>query len=186
MSLTAAREARVPLPRSGEPAVPTLRHLADGETEVLDQVFDALSERSRYLRFHAPVARLSDPTRAMLARTGPDRVLMAAFAPAMDGRAPQPIGLLRLVEVGLGRAELAVEVVDGWQGRGIGRRLVRTARTAARQRGYDLLFADVLTENPAMHRLLRTEFPEARVVRHGQTFRFVLPVAAGHLASVRE
>jgi hypothetical protein len=100
-----------------------IRELDHADGEVVDVVFAGLSPRSRYLRFHGPVGELSAATRRSLTEVdGRTHVALAAFA---QGR---PIGIVRIMDLGDGCGELAVEVVDGWQGRGVGTQLLWAAR----------------------------------------------------------
>jgi RimJ/RimL family protein N-acetyltransferase len=121
-----------------------------------------LSPRSRYLRFQFPVADLSAATRRSLtALDGCSHVALAAF---VHGR---PIGIVRIIDLGDGRAELAVEVVDRWQGRGVGTQLLRAARDRAAGLGYRELVGEMLVVNTAVHAALRRVFPVTRVRRDG-------------------
>jgi RimJ/RimL family protein N-acetyltransferase len=132
----------------------TLRELGAGEYDVLDAVFDGLSADSRVLRFLGPVPELVPAVRhALAAVDGRRHLAVAAFA---GGR---PIGIARLVGEGPGRAELAVEVVDDWQGRGVGSRLVRAVLDRGRAVGVTTVVADVLAENAAARRLAAALFP---------------------------
>src|SRR3954465_14513091 len=81
----------------------------------VDAVFDGLSDHSRYLRFHAPMPRLTKAFRDRLVDI--DGIRPAAVVATVVG---QPIGLARLVETGQRRAEMAVAVVDRWHRRGVG------------------------------------------------------------------
>ncbi|NMO92707.1 GNAT family N-acetyltransferase [Actinomycetospora sp. TBRC 11914] len=155
---TTARRRRRPRP----PDV-TVRELGDGELDVLDAVFAGLSPRSRALRFHGATPRLTPGVRRALAAVdGHTHLAVAAFAP--DGT---PIGIARLVGLDAHHAELAVEVVDAWQGRGVGRRLLLAVATRGRAAGYDRLVADVLTENTGMRVLLASVLPVVDVVTNG-------------------
>ena len=101
-----------------------IRELGPGDGDVVDEVFAGLSPRSRYLRFQGPVAELSAATRRSLtALDGRTHVALAAFT---QGR---PIGIVRIIDLGDGRGELAVEVVDRWQGCGVGTQLCRPPGT---------------------------------------------------------
>lgn len=139
-----------------------VRELAPDDADVLDTVFGGLSAQSRYLRFHSPVHSLTASVRRSLtALDGRHHVALAAFA---DGH---PIGIVRIVTLAPGRAELAVEVIDSWQGRGVGTRLLRAARDRAAELGHRELIAEVLAENAAMRTVLRRVFPTARTTRAG-------------------
>ena len=131
-----------------------LRELGPEEYDVLDAVFDGLSPTSRLRRFFGPVPRLTPGVRRALAAVDGERHLaVAAFA------GDDPIGIARLVGEGAGRAELAVEVVDRWQGQGVGTRLVRAVLARGRDLGVVTVVADVLAENVAIQRLLHSVLP---------------------------
>lgn len=140
-----------------------LRELGPGETDVLDAVFAGLSEHSRYLRFHGATPRLTGPVRrALTAVDGRRHIAVAAFDP--DG---EPVGIARLVGLGLRDAELAIEVVDAWQGRGVGRRLLTAVAARGREERYSRLVADVLAENTGMRVLLAAVLPILAVETDG-------------------
>jgi GNAT superfamily N-acetyltransferase len=148
----------------------TLRELRPGETDVLDAVFAGLSPHSRYLRFHGATPRMTGAVRRKLAAVdGRRHLAVAAFGP--DGA---PLGIARLISLGgtersgaaapeavdgLRDAELAVEVVDAWQGRGIGRRLLSAVAARGREEHYTRVVADVLAENTGMRVLLASVLP---------------------------
>jgi RimJ/RimL family protein N-acetyltransferase len=137
------------------PAV-TLRALGAGDGPVLDAVFAGLSPRSRYLRFHGAVPHLTTPMRAALtAVDGRRHVAVGAFA------GDEAVGIARLVpyrDGPPGRVELAVEVVDAWQDRGIGTRLVRAVVELGRSVGHTEVVAEVLAANVAVRALLSATF----------------------------
>lgn len=151
----------------------TLRELGAGEYDVLDAVFAGLSADSRVLRFLGPVPRLVPRVRhALAAVDGCRHVAVAAFA---GGR---PIGIARLVSEGPGRAELAVEVVDDWQGRGVGSRLVRAVLDRGRALGVTTVVADVSAENSAAKRLAAALFPGLPGRPDGPEIRFAADLTA--------
>ncbi|MBW0092209.1 GNAT family N-acetyltransferase [Pseudonocardia sp. KRD-184] len=139
-----------------------VRPLTPDDVAAVDTVFAGLSARGRHLRFHTPVARLTAAMRAALLDVdGCDRAALVAEArrPGRWGRTP--VGIARMVRTGAGEAELAVAVVDDWQGRGVGRRLLTELGDLARDLGYDRLFGLVLPENGAVVALLQRVFPGA-------------------------
>jgi GNAT superfamily N-acetyltransferase len=149
-----------------------MRELGAGEFDVLDAVFEGLSPTSRYNRFHAAAPRLSPPVRAHLgAVDGHRHVAVAAFA----GQAP--IGIARLIALDGRRAELAVEVVDAWHGRGIGTELVRAVAERGRALGHTQIVADVLADNRAAIRLLAATFPVLSSVQDGPEITFAADLA---------
>ena len=139
-----------------------LRPLTPDNGAAVDAVFAGLSSRSRYLRFHTPVPRLTAAMRAaLLDLDGHDRVALVAEVRRPGLRARHPVGIARMYRTGPGEAELAVAVVDAWQGRGIGRSLLTELGALARDLGYERLFGLVLPENGAVVRLLQRVFPGA-------------------------
>jgi GNAT superfamily N-acetyltransferase len=67
--------------------------------------------------------------RSLTVLDGRTHVALAAFT---QGR---PIGIVRIIDLGDARGELAVEVVD-WQGCGVGTQLLQAARDRAAAMGY--------------------------------------------------
>ncbi len=148
-----------------------IRELGPGDGDVVDVVFAGLSPRSRHMRFQSPVAELSAATRRSLtALDGRTHVALAAF---VHGR---PIGIVRIIDLGDGRAELAVEVVDRWQGRGVGTQLLRAARDRAAGLGYRELVGEMLVVNAAVLAALRRVFPVMRVRRDGSELTITMLV----------
>lgn len=138
----------------------SIRHLGTDDGATVDTVFAGLSERSRYLRFHAPMPRLPGAVRRrLLAVDGRDRVALVGEVPGTSG--PLPVGIARLGRTGPTQGEIAIAVVDEWHGLGIGRRLLTELTELAGRSGYSLLHAYVLPENRQVLRLLESVFPGA-------------------------
>jgi GNAT superfamily N-acetyltransferase len=151
----------------------SVRELGADDGYVLDTVFAGLSLHSRHMRFHAPISQMTPGLRSRLADVdGRDHVALAAFA----GQRREPVGLVRIIAIEPGRAELAVEVVDAWQGRGVGTRLLRAMKQRAGELGYHELVAEVLAENGAVLSLLRSAFPGSVSRRCGIEITLALPV----------
>jgi GNAT superfamily N-acetyltransferase len=134
-------------------AAPRIKPLRPGDTHAIDSVFAGLSDQSRYQRFHGPKPRLSSTERAYLAAVD-DRDHLGVVALAADG---SPVGLARCVRLRADPAvaDLAAEVIDPCQRRGIGTALVgRLARRAAAA-GIERLSATVLAETGLHRSLLR-------------------------------
>ncbi|MEU4446004.1 GNAT family N-acetyltransferase [Actinosynnema sp. NPDC050801] len=134
-------------------------HAAEAGNAV-DAVFQGLSPRSRYLRFHAPVPRLTAAMRRRL--TDLDGHRKAAVV-AVCHR--EPIGIARLIATGEATAEIALAVVDPWQRKGVGTKLVAALGRLATDLRYTELHGDVLGENQPMLRLVARVFPGARLTR---------------------
>jgi GNAT superfamily N-acetyltransferase len=158
-----------------------IRELGPDDGDVVDVVFADLSPRSRYLRFQSHATELSPATRRSLtALDGRTHVALAAFA---QGR---PIGIVRIIGLGDGRGELAVEVVDRWQGRGVGSRLLQTAHDRAADLGYHELVGEMLVVNAAAQAALRRVFGDLRVRRGGSDLTITMPVAEAARADLVE
>jgi GNAT superfamily N-acetyltransferase len=110
----------------------TVRPLCPGETGPLERVFDGLSPRSRYLRFLAPVPRLTTSTLQQL--TDVDHVRHGSWVAQLGS---EPVGIGRWVRPAgtVGLAEIALEVVDDHHGQGFGRLLLDVVGAAAAEAG---------------------------------------------------
>jgi L-amino acid N-acyltransferase YncA len=132
----------------------TIRRLADGERSAVIQVFEGLSERSRRLRFLGPKPVLRERDVEQLVDVGCcGREAVAAIDP-LSGLA---VGIARYVRLGADpqTAEVAFEVVDAFQGRGVGSRLVAALAEVAEQEGIRRLHATVAPDNKAALALMR-------------------------------
>jgi GNAT superfamily N-acetyltransferase len=164
-------------PPAGPPSVePVVRPLdRAGAPAAVDAVFACLSPRSRFLRFHSPVPRLPASVRARLVDIDGSRHA-AVVAETAGPAGPQAVGLAQVFGAGHGTADVAVAVVDAWQRRGIGRRLLTAVAALAEEIGYTELRGTVLPENLAMQRLARSVLPWARPWFDGEAVQFVAAI----------
>lgn len=139
----------------------------DEAAELLAQVFAGMSPASRRARYLADLDELSPRAVAALSDLDPSRHV-AVVAEVRRRGLVVPVGLGRFVRDRPTDAEIAYEVVDAWQGRGIGRLLVRRLAELARDAGVQRLHATIHRDNLASITLLRTELPAMRVRRDGQ------------------
>ncbi len=152
-----------------------LRELDASDGHVLDDVFAGLSDESRFRRYMTPMPTLHPQARRVLTSVdGSTHVAVAAFA---DGRA---IGLARVIGLGGHRAELAVEVIDAWQGRGVGTRLGHWIRDRASALGFTELVAETSAGNSSAQALTRKVFPDHVTRREGTVIVFTIPVESIH------
>jgi RimJ/RimL family protein N-acetyltransferase len=129
-----------------------VRRLAGGERRPVLQVFEGLSERSRRRRFLGAKPRLREQDLERLVDVGCcGREAVVASDPG-TGRA---IGIARYVRTGADTAEVAFEVVDAWQRRGVGRMLARELAAVAAEHGIRRLSASVAVDNPAALALMK-------------------------------
>lgn len=114
----------------------------------------ALSPRSRYQRFAAPIPKLSErQIDQMMCIDGERHVVLGAFtADEQTG-----VGVARYIRLAESpsMAEVAIAIADDYQGRGLGRELLERLTEHARVHGVELLVASMLSENHASARLAR-------------------------------
>ena len=128
----------------------TIRPLRNGDTDTVSALFDRLGSGSREKRFCGAKPRLTDGELALLARVDGDHHVLVGY---LDGD-PQPAGIARLVRDGAA-AEVAFEVADEYQGRGVGSILARELAADARAAGIRQLVATVCGDNDRMVSLLK-------------------------------
>jgi RimJ/RimL family protein N-acetyltransferase len=113
------------------------------------------SAQSLQRRFFAPKKGFSEPEMTFFLNIDFENHVALVAEIDEDGH-PVIIGGGRYVVDRPGRAEVAFVVVDAYQGQGIGTILMRHLAALARDAGLKELIADVLPENTAMLKLLRT------------------------------
>jgi GNAT superfamily N-acetyltransferase len=123
-----------------------IRPLERDDRERLAAAFAGLGEETRRRRFLSSASRLSE--RDLDALTGIDHHGHEALA-AVEPRTRQIVGIARYIRLPREpqAAEVAVAVDDGWQRRGIGRRLLTKLADRARAEGVTRLTAYVGTDN---------------------------------------
>jgi RimJ/RimL family protein N-acetyltransferase len=138
--------------RDGTPV--SIRPIRPSDRERLAEGFAALSERSRYLRFHTSMPKLSDAQLRYLSEVDQhDHVALVA------GRRDDPegpgLGVARYVRLAddPSIAEAAVTVADQWQGRGLGTLLLLALAREALGKGVRTFRNYVLAENTGMIKL---------------------------------
>jgi RimJ/RimL family protein N-acetyltransferase len=138
-----------------------IRPLQRSDSSAVATVFHGLSPASRRRRYLAPVETLTGAMLTALVDVAPNRHV-AFVAETRDGT---PIGLSRYVVDTPGRAEIAYEVIDEWQGRGVGSRLLAALIASARENGVVTLHATLLADNDASLALLQRALPQLRIRR---------------------
>ena len=149
----------------------SLRPLQPGDSGLLAASFDRLSARSRYRRFLSPIPHLTQSMLTFL--TSVDGSNHRAWG-AVVGEPAGPVGagVVRWVRTKADPAvaDMAVTVIDDYQGRGLGGLLVDVAVLDAFAFGVERFEGLVLSENTASRRML---------ARGGASFR---PDGGGVLA----
>jgi GNAT superfamily N-acetyltransferase len=140
----------------------------------LSDFFAGLSERTRYLRFFAPVT----PSPALLGllsghACGADRVdavvatsggVIIGHAMATDRAGPQNPEEPQDPQ-GARTTDIGVVVADAWQGRGVGSALVRALISGAQARGVTSVAMDVLPGNYRVLAMIAGHWSAARIDR---------------------
>ncbi|QJW36944.1 GNAT family N-acetyltransferase [Cellulosimicrobium protaetiae] len=145
-----------------------VRPIRPEDADALQRFHVGQSERSTYLRFFAPMERLSERDLERFTRVDHvDRVALVAVRPR-DGAEPHEavagttegggediIGVARFDRTGTSEAEVAFNIADSAQGRGLGSVLLEHVAAAARERGVRRFTAEVLPQNGKMLAVFR-------------------------------
>jgi len=135
-----------------------IRPALASDRSLLAREFERLSPESRYRRFFGPMKALSETMLDYL--TSMDYVNHFAWAalsadPGPFGD-PRGLGVARYVRLrDPEAADMAVTVVDDWQGKGLGRVLLDALVLEALENGITRFEGDVLVENRPMQEMLR-------------------------------
>jgi GNAT superfamily N-acetyltransferase len=138
--------------RSGDRVL--IRPIRREDKDVLLDGFGRLSPESRYRRFFSPMNELGG--REVRYLTEVDHRTHEALV-ATDPSTGEGYGVARFVRSSTDprAAEVAVAVIDSWQGRGVGTALLDALAARAREEGVERFTASVLANNSAMLELLR-------------------------------
>jgi acetyltransferase len=149
-----------------------LRLVRPDDARYADAFFSWLSEETKYLRFMYQVKELTPEMLAgALAQDGLKRVVLVAEPTRQGSDEPTPA-------VAIGRyaptpdpteCEVAITVGDSWQGRGVGRALLKRLIALAKRAGYRAMCATALTTNTKMIGLARAFGFEIRTEPAGVT-----------------
>jgi RimJ/RimL family protein N-acetyltransferase len=131
-----------------------VRTLAAGEVAVVQQVFDGLSERSRYERFLGAKPTLSRDDLALLSAVDHDNHEVLVAVDPVTGSAVAEAHLVR-DRCDRSVAEVAFAVADDWQGRCLGTRLASLLAARARELGIHRVHASMLSGNTRSRALMR-------------------------------
>jgi GNAT superfamily N-acetyltransferase len=133
----------------------SLRPLRPSDGALLAAGFERLSNRSRYRRFLSPVPQLTDSMLGFL--TSVDDFNHRAWGAVIDEPpGPVPAGVVRWVRSRKepAVADMAVTVIDDYQGRGLGGLLLDIAVLDAFAHGVERFEGLVLGENISSRRML--------------------------------
>jgi RimJ/RimL family protein N-acetyltransferase len=158
-----------------------LERLRRGQRRLVVEVFDGLSDRSRSLRFHGAKPRLRGDEVERLADVG---CCGREAVAAVERGSRRAIGIARFVrdEDDPRSAEVAFEVVDDWQGRGVGRSLMQELLPLAHAAGIDRFRARVIPGNDAAVAILRRAGRIVATAFDGDAYELVVEVTQGDLS----
>lgn len=134
-----------------------VRPIRPEDADALQRFHVGQSERSTYLRFFSAMERLSDRDLERFTRVDhQDRVALVAVAPDPDaGGREEILGVARFDRVDGAEAEVAFNIADPQQGRGLASVLLEHLAAAARERGVRRFTAEVLPQNGRMLAVFR-------------------------------
>lgn len=178
------------------PHLPALARLRDGRPilfgpitpaarPLIERAIARLSPESSRRRFFTPRFRLSDrELDALTQLDGNDRFALGAMVEGADG-APEGVGVARFVRDADHRdsAEVAILVVDAFQGQGVGRSLLARLALDAIARGIARFRGMVMTENDPMLQLLQRYAPGRTMARVDGYLTFEVPLSAREVAA---
>jgi GNAT superfamily N-acetyltransferase len=152
-----------------------IRQGHSSDRELLLRGFERLSPESRYRRFLAPVTELTEEmVRYLTEIDHHDHEAMIAI----DEQTGEGIGVARYVR-DLERpevAEVAVTVIDDWQGRGLGTLLAEVISARAREEGITSFTALMLAANEEMLDILRRLDPVRIIDREQGRVEVEVPI----------
>ncbi len=157
-----------------------IRPIAPGDKSALVDNFSHLSEKSVYRRFLAPVKRLTASELTYLTELdhSDHEALIAITEDA------EIVGVARYVrqDADPKRAEVAVTVLDAWQGRGVGTTLLHLLARRAAENGITQFTGVCLAENREILQLFDELGPTTRHPADGGVteVEVTLPTTATH------
>jgi RimJ/RimL family protein N-acetyltransferase len=154
MKYTASYKERVVL---DDGAILQLRAIRPSDKAALSDGFQRLSAQSRRQRFLSAKSSLSeDDLRHLTECDGVDDYAIVAMRSGNGRGQPEIIGVARYSRLapGSNSAEIAITVVDEWQRRGVGRKLLKRIVMAASEHGIERVDGVALADNQQILKLL--------------------------------
>jgi ribosomal protein S18 acetylase RimI-like enzyme len=164
-------QTRVVKPKHGPEIL--IRPLRRGDTATVQAVFARLGEASRLARYNGVKHRLGEQELRWLATVGPNHHVLVAH---VDGD-PEPVAIARLVRFGAS-AEVAFEVADAYQDRGIGSALTQELVCDACAAGIVEVTALVRSDNPRALAVLQRTLGQVEVRFEGPEILVRAPLPA--------
>jgi RimJ/RimL family protein N-acetyltransferase len=155
----------------------TIRELHASDRRAVAFAFRRLGARSRYQRYFSPKAELAPRELTRLVNVDHwHHEALIAFSPPPRA----PIGIARYVRLDeFDAAEVAIEVVDAWQQRGVGSALLVALSKRARAAGISHFHMAMLRDNRAARKLANHLGPATVVAAAGNLVEVSYSVSAG-------
>lgn len=153
-----------------------IRPITAGDKNAMVAAMDRMSPKSRYFRFHAALPRLSEDSLRYLTEVDQrDHVAWAVFSLDEPGR--PGVATVRFVRDARNpaEAEIAITIIDEYQGVGLGRILIDTILLSAHEHAVEQLVGYVSPENERAISLLESAGARSGEVEAG-LLRMDLPV----------
>jgi acetyltransferase len=141
--------------RSPDGAVVTIRPTRPSDASMVQQFVRELSPESRHFRFLGAVRELTPRMLERFVRIDQVGDVALIATTSRGGRTCQLGECRYALSPGSDDCEFAVAVLDAWQRRGLGERLLTELIGIARDRSLTAMFGDVLASNAAMLGLAR-------------------------------
>nr|WP_083976288.1 GNAT family N-acetyltransferase [Herbidospora sakaeratensis] len=126
------------------------RPMTADDAQGVREMHERCSPESLRSRYFGPVPRLSDAVIRMF--TNPERGI--TLVTHLAGEPGSVVAMTNLMDLGSGESEVALLVEDRWQGRGLGRVLMRCAVALAPSRRARVITASVYAANTRMLAIL--------------------------------
>lgn len=129
------------------------------DKECISNEFNHLSNHSRYMRFCAPINKLSDTQLDYLTDVDNKNHVLIAITKTVDG-VQLGLGLGRYIKLLPNKeiAEFAITVADKYQNQGVGSLLIELLIQHAKNNDISILRGYVLDSNKPMQRLLKKNY----------------------------
>lgn len=168
----------ITLPDGG---VMRLRLVQPRDRDGILQAFDGLSAETRVQRWFYPKMRLSEAElEALVSPADDSHGAISAVALDTDGNEVEAIGMARYApsSEAADSREIAITIVDEWQGLGIGRILLHRLLAMMSERGIGYAEGRLQADNRRMRHLLEPYVPAGGFVREDSILLFRFPVPA--------
>jgi GNAT superfamily N-acetyltransferase len=153
-----------------------MRLIRPDDAPLIAEGFQKLSPESRYRRFLGPKSSLTPADLEYLTNVDGENHL-AIGAVVHHGFHDEGVGTARFIRLHEDPrwAEPAITVIDEFQGRGLGKALLKRLIAAAKQRGVVGFRSEVLAGNDRIRGLISSVQPGARITRQETVLSIEIP-----------